>query len=328
MLWLALLLLVGLPLELAGAKKKVTPEAAARRAESSIGSPVWSHDGQTLAYEQDGAIQVIPASGGHGRLVVKNAELEDVSNQFPEPERFGWRNRRVKEQKIQWFPSGEELLVCVNGDLFRVRTIDGEWTQLTTTALEEFDAKISPDGRLVSFVRELELWVLELSSGKISRLTQDATETRWNGVPDWVYPEELALQTAHWWSPDGRSIAYLQFDVSAQETYPHADLLEVRAVAEPQRFPKAGTKNATVRLGIVPSGGGKTRWLDVEGNNEQLLARVHWLPGSRALAVVRMNRLQNRLELLAVPAGRGKLRTLLVETDPHWINLSDDFRSI
>ncbi|MCP5117552.1 MAG: hypothetical protein GY953_42560, partial [bacterium] len=295
---------------------------------AAVNSLAWAADGRALAFEEDEAIHVIEVATGQRRVVVRQSALEELSESVPEPERFEWRNRRVREEKIQWFPSGDELLISVEGDLFRVPVNGVAPAQLTATPAEEFDPKISPNGRRVSFVRERELWVVDVGSGKETRLTRNATATRWNATLDWVYPEELDLPTAHWWSPDGRWIAYLQFDVSAQETYPHADLLEVRAVAEPQWYPKAGTANAKVRLGVVAPRGGRTRWLSVEGNSDTLLARVYWLPESKELAAIRMNRLQNHLELVAAPVRGGEARVLLTETDPHWINLGDDFQPI
>ena len=76
-----------------------------------------------------------------------------------------------------------------------------------------------------------------------------AGATLWNGELDWVYPEELDLSTAHWWSPDSRSIAYLQFDISREPVFPQVDLLHPRAKLEPEFFPQPGTPNADVRLG-------------------------------------------------------------------------------
>jgi dipeptidyl-peptidase-4 len=78
---------------------------------------------------------------------------------------------------------------------------------------------------------------------------------------DWVYPEELELEPLTG-KPDSSAIAYLQFNVSGEPLYPHADLLGSRAVLEPQRYPQAGEANAIVRVGVIPPRGG-TKWLDV-----------------------------------------------------------------
>jgi len=141
---------------------------------------------------------------------------------------------------------------------------------------------------------------------------------------DWVYPEELELGTAYWWSPDGKQIAYLQFDVSREPVFPQVDALAVRARLEPERYPVAGDPNADVRLGIVPATGGETRWVDLGETRDHLLARVAWAPDSRAVAVERLNRLQNRLDLMLADAATGTTRVALHEEDRYWINVNDD----
>jgi dipeptidyl-peptidase-4 len=242
----------------AAARKPVTIEAAAAPKPSEGSTPVWSRDGARFAWEADRKVWVFEVAGATRREVVGLAALKEAAVDVPAPERFGWVNRGVKEKPIQWFPDGQKLLVAADGDLFVVGS-DGKWEQITKTGQAEADPQLSPDGRWVSFRRDHELHVMEVRSRKVSRLTHDATPTRWNAELDWVYPEELAIPTAHWWSPDSTRIAYLQFDVADIMVYPHADLLKLRPVAEPQRFPQAGTRNARARLGVVAATGGKTK---------------------------------------------------------------------
>jgi dipeptidyl-peptidase-4 len=168
---------------------------------------------------------------------------------------------------------------------------------------------------------------MELATHKETRLTSNGSETLRNGETDWVYPEELALGTAYWWSPDSRSIAFLQFDVSREPLYPQVDLRKYRAMLEPQRYPQAGEPNADVALGVVPVSGGPTRWMDVGSTRYQyLIARVEWMPDARHLAVQRLTRIQDRLELMAADSTTGETRLMLRETDPYWINVSKDLR--
>src|SRR6202035_4211547 len=108
--------------------------------------------------------------------------------------------------------------------------------------------------------RRQDLYTLEIASHKETRLTRDGSATLLNGALDWVYPEELDLGTAYWWSPDSKSLAYLQFGMGPEPLYPHEDLREARAIYEPQHYPQAGENNAAVRLGVVSAGGGATKW--------------------------------------------------------------------
>jgi len=324
MLKFAFPLIAAAVLSMAAEKKPVTPEiAAASAGREGVESLAWSPGGRQFVYREDGFLHRFDAASGKSKRLDRLSVLELQTTSEPKPKSFSWRNRRVAEAEFQWFPDGERLLVKAGGDLF-IYPLDGQpWTQLTATPADEADPKVSPDGRYVSFRRGHDLYVAEAATKNVRRLTQDGSATLWNAELDWVYPEELDLETAHWWSPDSTHIAYLQFDVSREHLYPHADVIQLMPRAEPQRFPKAGTPNADVRLGVVSAGGGRTRWLDSVDGAAGIIGRVNWLPDSSALAVQKLNRIQNRLELLRVPL-RGRPETILEETDEHWVNLSKD----
>ena len=165
---------------------------------------------------------------------------------------------------------------------------------------------------------------MDLATKQIRQLTTDGSETLLNGQLDWVYPEELEIHTATWWAPDSNQIAYLQFDVSHEFSYPQLDLLGERAATEPQRYPQAGTPNAHVRLGVVSPDSGATKWMDVGDTANTLLARVAWLPDSSKVAVERMNRVQSELDLLFCDASSGAARVVLHEQSKTWINMTDN----
>jgi dipeptidyl-peptidase-4 len=312
----------------AAQRKPVTIEAiTATHKVGEAGSPIWAPNGKAFAYRQGDKINLYEMGPKRSRELLQMESLKSAATSVPADREFGWENRGVREDMIQWLPSGNALLVGASGDLFVWHAETGKHDQLTATAVAERDPKLSPDGRFVSFRRQHDLYVLELESRKETRLTATGSETLLNAETDWVYPEELSLGTAHWWSPDSRFLAYLQFDVQREPLYPHADLLGLRAVYEPQRYPQAGEPNADVLLGVVPVTGGRTHWMDVSGTRYQhLLARVNWTPDSRRLAVQRLTRVQDRLDLLMADAATGESRTVLTETDSSWINLSDDLR--
>ena len=230
------------------------------------------------------------------------------------------------EDSLEWSHSGKELLLSVRGDLFLFALDSGKWEQLTATAEPERDPKLSPDGTRVAFRRAHDLYALEISSRKVTRLTEDGSATLLNGELDWVYPEELELGTAYWWSPDSKRIAYMQFDIGREFVYPQVSLTGPRAVVEPERYPQAGTPNADVHVGVVPASGGNTRWMDLGDTRDALIARVYWTPDSSKLAIERLNRVQNQLDLLLAEAGSGASKPILHESDPYWINVNDLFR--
>jgi dipeptidyl-peptidase-4 len=285
-------------------KRPVTVDAAAAYAAPRF-EAVWAPDGRTFVYQQGGTLGLFDAAAGSRTELVALSTLSSAATPMAEPPAFEWQNRGVQEKHVQWFPSGDALLVSAGGALFRFRLSDKGWTRLTATPERESDPKLSPDGRRVSFRRGNDLYSMDVASGRVTRLTRDGSEARRNARLDWVYPEELGLETAHWWSPDSARIAYLQFDVGAQPLYPHASLLPLAPGYEPQRYPKAGQPNATVRVGVVAARGGRTRWMAAGATSDTLLARVDWTPDGRALFVQRLNRVQNRLELLRADASNG-----------------------
>ena len=127
--------------------------------------------------------------------------------------------------------------MSAGGDLFLIHTATGKWDQLTKTPVPELDAKLSPDASAVAFRRGWDLYTVDTATRKETRLTKDGTETLRNGIPDWVYPEELTLGTGFWWSPDSKSICYLQFDSSREPVFPHADMLGTRAFCRARALP-------------------------------------------------------------------------------------------
>ncbi|HUO29512.1 MAG TPA: S9 family peptidase [Bryobacteraceae bacterium] len=286
----------------------------------------WAPDGKRFAWREEKSIWQYDVASRKKTEVLALDPLEEKAVLPPKEEVTDWTNRRVGEHSFEWSPNGEDMLIAVEGDLFILHIGSGQWEQLTATPEVERDPKLSPDGRFVSFRREHDLYSLEISSKKVTRLTTDGSATLWNGEMDWVYPEELYLSTAHWWSPDSSHIAYLQFDVAREPIFPQVDLLSWRAFAEPERFPQPGTPNADVRLGVVAAGGGATRWMNVGESRDHLLARVYWSPDSQALAYERLNRIQNHLELGLADARTGATRVLLNEDDRYWVNVNDDFR--
>jgi dipeptidyl-peptidase-4 len=306
-------------------KKPVTIEAIlAEQPDRGFGAVQWAPDGKRFAWIEKKELQLYDIPSRQQKVLLNLADLESKAVRPSLSEGFDWKNRRVSEQSLAWSDSGADILVSSGADLFLVHLKTGKWDQLTATPEVERDPKLSPGGRYISFRREHDLYTLEISTGKTVRLTSDGSETLLNAELDWVYPEELEIGTAHWWSPDGKLIAFLQFDVGREPIFPQADLLSVRARFEPERYPKAGDPNADVRLGIVAVGGGPTRWMDLGETRDNLLARVVWLPDSRQIAAERLNRVQNRLDLLIANVATGESHAVLHEEDPAWVNVNDD----
>jgi len=325
------LLILAFALPLAAQKKPITIDTVIEHGrgaghEDSGGAPVWAPDGKRFAHLQRNRIMLYDVAAKSETEMLALEELDKAATPVAQADRFDWQNRRVSETSFEWSPSGKQLLLSVRGDLFLYSLEARKWDQLTATAEAERDPKLSPDGAQVAFRRGHDLYALDIVSKKVTRLTHDGSATLLNGELDWVYPEELDLGTAYWWSPDSRHIAYLQFDIAREFIYPQAALTGQRAVAEPERYPQAGTPNADVHLGVVSAKGGNTHWMDLGDPRGSLIARVYWTPDSSKLAVKRFNRVQNQLDLLLAEAGNGASKSILREADPYWINNNDLFQ--
>ncbi len=326
---MAALFLCAAPALLLAARKPVTIDALMEHNRiEGFGHAIWAPDGARFVHQRSGKLFLYDVPRKTDQELLAMDELEKRAVPQPAAEQYGWQNRRVRGESVQWSPDGAGLLIAVKGDLFlwSFRTRKAE--QLTATAEDEADPKLSPDGARVAFRRGHDLYALDIATKQVTRLTMDGSATLLNGEPDWVYPEELDLGTAYWWSPDGRKIAFMQFNIAHEFVYPQTVLTGLRAVYEPERYPQAGTPNATVRVGVITVGAAEpaTQWLDLGGHDDDLIARVDWLRDSNRVAIQRMNRVQNRLDVLVADSATGSSRVILHEQDPYWINLSDAYK--
>ena len=290
------------------------------------GLATWAPDGKTFVFRQGRNLMLYdPATKTSKELI--SAEPIDAAALAPPADEgpVDWQNRRARTGSLEWSADGKMLLYPSAGDVFLVHADTGKWDQIAKTPVPEIDPKLSPDGKTVLFRRGWDIYTVDVATRKETRLTKNGTELLRNGGTDWVYPEELTLGTAFWWSPDSKSVAYLQFDMSGEPIVPHEDVLKLRAMYEPERYPQAGENNAHVHVGVISAAGGPTKWFDVGNTRDSyLVARAGWFPNSRALYVVRLNRVQNRLELLSIDVESGAVSTVFKESDPYWINLEGD----
>lgn len=309
-----------------GAKKPVTIDTLMRGgAGRRGGGPItWAPNGTQFLVNSRGTLSLYDVPTGKQHDIISLGKLDKAAERDEPSPIFDWTNRRVGESDIQWFSDEKHLLVSAGGDLFVVDTGNGSFEQLTKTPEVERDPKLSPDNKSVAFRIDSNLFVLDITSKKVTQLTKNGSDTLLNGELDWVYPEELDLNTAYWWSPDSRSIAYLQFDVSHEPIYPEVSLLGRHGILEPERFPQPGDPNADVHLGIVAATGGDTRWMNLGDPRGYLFARVNWVPGSRQIAVEKLPRVQNKLDLLMADAETGASHVVIHEEDPYWINVEGE----
>ncbi|HXV87409.1 MAG TPA: S9 family peptidase, partial [Gemmatimonadales bacterium] len=185
-------------------------------------------------------------------------------------------------------------------------------------------AKFSPDGRMVGFVRENDLYLTDLASGRERRLTRDGGPDIINGATDWVYEEELDLRDGFRFSPDGRRIAFWRFDQSPVSTFYLMDELSLYPELLPVRYPKAGRANSQVRLGVVEVGTGETRWIDYAPRGvDAYLARMDFAGTADSVWFLRLHRRQNRVDLVMASVQSGASRVVMTDRDSAWVDVQD-----
>jgi dipeptidyl-peptidase-4 len=243
-------------------------------------------------------------------------------------------------QFVESTPSadGTRVLFATNGrptmirktayDYWVLDTTAGAWRKLGGDATAGvLYAKLSPDGTHAAYVRDNNVYVEEIRTGSITALTADGSPTIINGTSDWVYEEELSLRDAFQWSPDGRRIAYFQFDQSGVPEFALVNYTEtLYPVITKYPYPKAGQTNAAVRIGVVSADGGPTTWIKAPGDpRNSYIARMDWAANSQEVIFEHLNRLQNTNTILLANAGTGEVRTMFRDQDQAWVDYNREF---
>lgn len=187
--------------------------------------------------------------------------------------------------------------------------------------------KFSPDNKNVAYVSKHNVFVQNLSDGKITQLTFDGSNTTINGTFDWVYEEELSNRDGFRWSPDSKYISYWQLDASGIGEFLMINTTDsIYSHTIPVQYPKVGTKNSDCRVGVISAEGGKTVWMKVPGDmrNDFYIARMDWAKTSDEIYIQRLNRPQNKLVIMLCNIETGNVQTILTETDDAWIDINDD----
>ena len=238
-----------------------------------------------------------------------------------------------------WSTDGSKLLVFTNtvrvwrlptrGDYWVLELASGRLTKLggDAPASSLMFAKFSPDGTRVAYVRANNLYVERLADGHITPLTTSGSATTINGTSDWVYEEELGVRDGFRWSPDSRRIAYWQFDTTGVGIFTLLNNTDaLYPVATTFAYPKPGTANSAVRIGVVAADGGDTTWMQTPGDpRDDYLARVEWRDAT-TLAIQQLNRLQNQQDLLTANATTGAVSRAFRDRSETWVDVVDTVR--
>lgn len=298
-----------------------------------IGQVRWMKDNKGYSTLENNAetkgtdIVVYDAESGSRKVLVNAKQL--IPEGKPKP---------LGIADYNWSDDNNKLLIFTNtrkvwryntrGDYWILNLTNGKLTQLGK-GLEEATlmfAKFSPDGGRVAYVSKLNIYVEEISSGKTIQLTKDGGSNIINGTFDWVYEEELDCRDGFRWSPDGKNIAYWQSDTKGVGTFYMINNVDSNySTLIPLPYPKVGTANSAVKVGVISAAGGKTKWFAVPGDpRNNYLARMEYIPGSDEVMIQQLNRLQNTNTVWVGNTKTMALKNILTDKDEAFLDVHDN----
>ena len=298
---------------------RLTPEADAvlflRSGPRSFVNDLWTKD---------------VASGTERVLLTAEQVLNGAEEELSPEERARRERMRMASRGIASFdlsPDGATLLVPLSGRLFlvdRARAGEaGSVRELVSSAGFAVDPRFSPDGTKIAVVREGDLYVIDVATGRERRLTTRAGEHVEHGTAEFVAQEEMSRFEGYWWSPDSRTLLVQETDTSGVERMHILDPSRPEQPAHEAPYPRPGMPNAVVGLALVPASGGPARRVAWDRERYPYLATVRWSAGAPITLLVQ-DRAQQEQVLLAIDERTLEARTLLTERDEAWLNLDQD----
>ena len=294
-----------------------------------------SPDGKLVTFlrakAEDRTVQdlwAVPTGGGEARRLVDAYAVEPKGEALSEAEKSRRERERISARGVveyRWDEQGRSLLVPAGGDLFLADAGSGRVQRLTQTPGDETDARFSPKGRYISYVRDGSLYVMDLDGRAERAVTPVGPGAISYATAEFVAQEEMERFTGYWWSPDERRIAWTKVDESGVDVIPRLEIGPEGSRLEPQRYPKAGRPNAMVDLYVSGVDGRSPVKVDLGADRDGYLARVDWSKDGRTLYVQRETRDQSRLDLLSVDPATGVSRVIETERGRPWVDLNDNF---
>jgi len=296
-----------------------------------------SPDGKSVTYIKTRAddltvtdLWVADVAGGEPRLLLDGKQLAPAARELSEAEKARRERAGVATRGVvdyAWDDQGKVILAPVEGDLWLYDVGARRARQLTRTPGDEIDAKVSPKGGFVSYVRDDNLYLTPVAGGAERAVTEGGTELKSWGTAEFIAQEEMDRDTGYWWSPDDKAIAIAFVDQTGVDVVERPEVNATGARVVPQRYPRPGRPNAKVDLYVQVLEGARVK-VDLGPDADIYLARVAWAKDGKTLYVQRQTRDQRRLELLAVDPATGQGKVILTETSPHWVDLTDDFKPL
>ena len=302
----------------------------------SLGLPVAATptpDGKQVLFLRSGArdrvrrlYELDLASGQERELITPEALLGGGEEKLSAAEKALRERMRLTAKGFASFElsrDGQRVILPLSGRLYALDRASGKVSTLYAGTQAAFDPKLSPDGTRLAYVKEHDLYVRDLASGKERRLTHGGSEELSHGRAEFVAQEEMSRFSGFWWAPDSRRLACQETDQRGMERFAVGDAATPEAGAELFYYPRPGKANAKVRLGIIPVTGGPTVWAKWDAARYPYLARVVWEEKKAPLSLLVQSRDQRDAAFLEVNPATGNSSVLFTDHDDAWLNLSD-----
>jgi dipeptidyl aminopeptidase/acylaminoacyl peptidase len=290
------------------------------------GSPVagmtWLDDGLHYLQSKEGQLHKVNALTGRSAPFFDSQKLQAALAALPT---IGAENARsLARSRLQFNPARTGALFTHGSDLYYCNLDGTGAVRLTRAPGTKELTSFSPDGKFVTFVRDNNLFVVDLATQTERALTTDGSPLIFNGKADWVYFEEVYRRNrqAYWWSPDSSRIVFLRFDDTPVRKFTLADPTALQQALESVPYPKAGAPNPLVKLGIVTAAGGPVRWADLGGYSEtaSLVLRAGWTPDSQKVYFYVQDRAQTWLDVCQLSRTGGEPTRLFRESTRAWVD--------
>ena len=264
---------------------------------------------------------------GQTRMLFDSNDLQSGEEVLSDEEKARRERMRLSGSGIvsyQWSDDGKALLFPLGGDVFYHKLGEKGAKQLLDTDAFETDIKLSPKGNYISFIRDQNLYVKHIESGKETAITKEGGDNIKFGMAEFVAQEEMGRMTGYWWSPDETKIAFTKVDESPVDVITRSEIYADDIKLIEQKYPKAGTPNVLVELAIQDINSGDRTWVDLGEDKDIYFARGKWMPNNTTFTYQWQTRDQQTLELRAFDLNSKKENVLLTESSNTWVNLHND----
>jgi dipeptidyl-peptidase-4 len=238
---------------------------------------------------------------------------------------------------FKWLPSSNLFLLqgAVTTDWQGYRSAPWYVYQTKTKQLDPLGkagqalqlVKLARGGEHAGFVVDNNIYVADLTSGKVTPVTSDGNGDIFNGIFDYG-STEFGPVDGWRWSPDATHIAFWRMDATQVRSYPMIDELHSYSQVRDFHYPNAGEKHAVNRVGVYTLASAKTQWIDVGHKPDDYLPQMHWNAASKGLYIKHLARDQNTLNLWYAKLGQKKVTLVLSDTDPAWIDITNDLQAL